>query len=665
MPNAQQQTIRTCAATVESYDAETGELVLEWQTGSEMLRRDPYSGERWIEQLVVSEEAIDMSRLDEHAPLLDSHRPYSLADVIGVVVPGSTEIADGKVRSRVRLSQAEADADRVQKVVDGIARNVSVGYDPLAVEITEPSSEQALKKELVTRWQPFELSMVPMGADPLAHSASLHDLQPQTQPGTAPGETRSKEPEDQIMPNKAPKTDAAPDGAAQADVNVTVTMDVDGHEQHAETARAAAITDLAERHGFPMKWATAHIKAGTPLDGSDGVRADILKTKADESDRSAGSNAVHVDMGATDHSKRMAAMESYLMHRIDPEQNELTEDAQRFASFTVVELMRHDYQARGVNRRWASRMALVGDCLRKRYLGGLHGTDDFPLVLENVMNKTLRQAYELAPKTYQQWTTRATAQDFKEISRVQLGQAPELLPVNEHGEFKRGTVGESAEKYHLQTFGRVVGLSRQAMVNDDLSAFGRIARGFAWSAAELEQETVYGILTANPLMSDGVALFDATDHSNDIASGSGGPASVAELNDMRLLLRTQSGIDGRGRVRSVPRYVIAPEAQRTAWEQLLGNLFVPTVPDEAVPASMRTLELITDPILDDASALVWYLTADPASMDTIEYAYLSGAEGLYTETRVGFDVDGAETKARLDFAAKALDWRGMARNAGA
>jgi hypothetical protein len=55
----------------------------------------------------------------------------------------------------------------------------------------------------------------------------------------------------------------------------------------------------------------------------------------------------------------------------------------------------------------------------------------------------------------------------------------------------------------------------------------------------------------------------------------------------------------------------------------------------------------------------WYLFADPALIDTIEYAYLDGEEGLYTESRLGFDVDGVEIKGRLDFAAKAIDYRGM------
>ncbi len=52
-------------------------------------------------------------------------------------------------------------------------------------------------------------------------------------------------------------------------------------------------------------------------------------------------------------------------------------------------------------------------------------------------------------------------------------------------------------------------------------------------------------------------------------------------------------------------------------------------------------------------------------MDTVEYAYLEGNEGVFTETRQGFHVDGVEIKCRHVFGAKAIDWRGLFRNDGA
>jgi len=61
----------------------------------------------------------------------------------------------------------------------------------------------------------------------------------------------------------------------------------------------------------------------------------------------------------------------------------------------------------------------------------------------------------------------------------------------------------------------------------------------------------------------------------------------------------------------------------------------------------------------------WFAAADPNRIDTIEYAYLEGQEGVRIETRAGFEREGMEIKAVSDFAAAAIDWRGLYKNAGA
>jgi hypothetical protein len=75
-----------------------------------------------------------------------------------------------------------------------------------------------------------------------------------------------------------------------------------------------------------------------------------------------------------------------------------------------------------------------------------------------------------------------------------------------------------------------------------------------------------------------------------------------------------------------------------------------------------SLQIIVEPRLTGNQ---WYLAASPGQVDTIEYAFLDGEGELFTEQRVGFDVDGLEIKARMVFAAKAIDYRGLFKNAGA
>jgi len=88
--------------------------------------------------------------------------------------------------------------------------------------------------------------------------------------------------------------------------------------------------------------------------------------------------------------------------------------------------------------------------------------------------------------------------------------------------------------------------------------------------------------------------------------------------------------------------------------------------DAVIPEWVRSLVPVVEPRLDAAAngATAWYLIADPAQIDTVEYCYLEGQQGVYIETKQGFEVDGVEIKARMDFGAAALDFRGMQKNAG-
>lgn len=74
---------------------------------------------------------------------------------------------------------------------------------------------------------------------------------------------------------------------------------------------------------------------------------------------------------------------------------------------------------------------------------------------------------------------------------------------------------------------------------------------------------------------------------------------------------------------------------------------------------------VVEPILDANSATAWYLAAQSSQVDTVEYCYLDGAEGPVIESDVGFETDGVSYKCRLDFAAKAIDFRGLYKANGA
>lgn len=288
-------------------------------------------------------------------------------------------------------------------------------------------------------------------------------------------------------------------------------------------------------------------------------------------------------------------------------------------------------------------------------------TSDFPLLLENVAGKSLMNGYDSEPASHRVWVNQTDVPDFKMQKRVALSEAPDLELINERGEYKYGDLKEKGEGFALQTFGKMISLSRQMMINDDLNAFTKIPNALGRSAARLEADKVYAILTANPTMADGVPLFHANHNNLEAAAA----LSVPSLGAARAAMRKQKGLQG-AILNIVPRFLIVPASLESIAEQLVASLVDPTK-QNATPqfAWIRGLEIVVDARLDDDSETAWYLAADYNQVDTIEVAYLQGQRGAFIDQEENFDTDALKVKCRLDFQAAPVDWIGMIKNPGA
>jgi ATP-dependent protease ClpP protease subunit len=290
-------------------------------------------------------------------------------------------------------------------------------------------------------------------------------------------------------------------------------------------------------------------------------------------------------------------------------------------------------------------------------------TGDFPDLLSGTANKFLRDGYEHTSSGFVQFTAEREVPDFKAATLVNLSEAPGLLEVTERAEYRHGYMLDSASNFQIATFGRIISISRQMMINDDLGAFTKIPQAFGAAARRLEADKVYAQLTSNPVLNDGVALFHA-DH-NNLAS-SGGAISVASLGAARAAMRKHKGSLDVGYLDVTPRYLIVPVALETVAEQLLASLVDPSKSNDTGNAEfIRGLTLIADPRLDDDSATAWYLAADPQRIEGILRAYLAGEDRPYLEANTEFKVDAVSHKVRLDFAAGISDYRALYKNPGA
>lgn len=436
------------------------------------------------------------------------------------------------------------------------------------------------------------------------------------------------------VPNQATAPVAAPDAAAVLAADNTRRLGI--RASFARFASQPGVSDIQraceDDHAVTVEAAgtrlLAHLAAGTtPVAGAH------VTTVADESDK-----------------QRAAATQS-LLARAGLEK---PEGANPYRGYTLSELARSSLARAGFKHEGMDKMQFIGAAFT-------HSTSDFPGLLANVANKSLLRGYTEADETFPLWTRAGSLGDFKPGKRVDLNAFPSLRKVAEGAEYKYATLGERGETVMLATFGELFSITRQAVINDDMDAFTRVPRLMGRAAIRTVGDLVYAVLTGNPSMSDGIALFHAN-HGNLMT---GSAISTASVDAMGAAMAVQK--QGQSSLNIGLKYLLVPRALRGVANVVKASEFEVGAANKnnTVPNSVRdTFEVISDARLDAASATAWYGAADPNATDTIEVSYLDGNDQPYLEQKAGWNVDGTEFKVRIDAGVSPLDFRTMAKNVG-
>lgn len=659
-----------------------------WYAGASVPRVNYKTGDPY--KLRLDMLAAKLDRLNAGAPVFDGHQSYGGTQAqMGVVRKAWAEGSKGVATLQFKKSDPNAvtpdpsalQADQLwSDIRSGIVQNLSFGAWINKMEADDPEEDDdGLQCFVATDWEPFEISPVTVPADFNTQFLSATS-----------GKERA------INPIKEQPVEPITQDAGIARANETELAAV-----RVEATKAATIAERHRRNGIQL--AAANFTSQIPQTFTDelvnsGVTIEEARIKILEklasSFAATSTHAEHVHVTRDGNAAKFEQMQSAVLLRYNPKfgmskkvdaagnstsefvegfgaeyQRKLEDQGRDFRGFSLFEMAKEALGMRGINTRGMTKdqvaqLALQPVGRESYFAGGSESTSDFPAVLANVLNKSLRQAYEAWPQSFRAFGRMVTATDFKPVSRVQLSDLPALLPVNEEGEFKNLSLTDSKQNYSLATLGAIVAISRQTIINDDLQAFTRIPAVMGVSAAQAESNAVWKVITSNQVMTaDSLALFHTT-HKN-LLSGGGSVLGLSSLGPARAQMRLQTGPQGTP-LNLVPRYIAVPAGLETAMLQMIVPINIASTDvTKVVPDWVRSLVPIVEPRLDAASATAWYLIADPAQIDTIEYCYLEGQEGVYIETKQGFDVDGIQTKVRLDFAAAAIDFRGLQKNAGA
>jgi hypothetical protein len=405
-------------AMVRSVDAASRTVDLIISTGAKVLR-EGWDGPFW-EELSLEKKHVRMKRLNNGAPLLDSHgTSWSgpvLADQFGVVESARIEGSGDQALmvGTVRFARAEDDpkADQAfRKVADGIIRNVSVGYRTYRIEKVEGGAG-TVPTYRATDWEPYEVSLVPMGADdgakvrseelqrnacevvtraagPAPAARTVEPPKPSTPHPTPPAPVKPPQKEtlmdddtrsDLVVENQPPPEGAPPASEQPNERDLGAVQERERVQGILLACRAARMTQaMADKliADPTMTLVRAQSAVFTELKNREidvpraGARADVRVTGDDP--------FVHVRAG----------IENALLHRVAPAMFKLEEVGRQYRGMTMLRIAEAFLTERGIRTTGMSKRELAGAAMGLTTRGGMHTTSDFANLLADVAFTTL------------------------------------------------------------------------------------------------------------------------------------------------------------------------------------------------------------------------------------------------------------------------------------
>ncbi len=287
-------------------------------------------------------------------------------------------------------------------------------------------------------------------------------------------------------------------------------------------------------------------------------------------------------------------------------------------------------------------------------------------VLGDSARKAMQAAYVDFPSAAKTVAKKLTTSDFKTHTGYRLTGDFVMKEVGAGGELKHATIDEESYTYSVDTYGRIFGVTRTMLINDDLGAFTEIPRMIGRGAALALEQAFWTLVLAN------TSDFFGTTNSNQITTALGSAGLKAAVTAIRKLK------DGDGNpIMVTPKFLLVPpDLEETADELYVstnvntgGSSTTAKVPNRNVHAGKYVP--VVSPYLSNTSytgysTTAWYLLGDPADVACFGIAYLNGNERpTIEEVDVNNDTLGKAWRGYFDFGVCQVDKRGGVKSTGA
>jgi hypothetical protein len=278
-------------------------------------------------------------------------------------------------------------------------------------------------------------------------------------------------------------------------------------------------------------------------------------------------------------------------------------------------------------------------------------------IFENVLNKTLLAQFNRVETVWSQICGTRNLNDFKAAGMYRLDASGGFRKVAPDGELKHIGMTDSKSTVQADTYGLILGLTRQDIINDDLGALDQKATIIGRLGARSVEEAVFKLLLAN------TGSFFHADNKNLITN-------VLDFAGLEAGIKTFGNmVDSSGGPILVPPKLLLTG---TTLAQMAKSLYTDT--EYGVGTSSKAQERVKNthvglytpvktPYIDNTaikdvdgaaisnqSATQWYLMADPQDMPAIIVGFLNGRQVPIVESsESSFNTLGFQTRAYFDY----------------
>ncbi len=575
----------------------------------------------------------------KQVPLLDTHDNSSVQNILGSV---RNIRQDGNGIPGTVVFATDDESERAMNLVEeGHLTDGSVGYQILEYRnVKEGEMFEHLGRtytgpqRVVTKWLLKEFSLAPIGADVGAKARN---------------ENFSLEEKSNMEENVTNQPEAQTRSNAEPEVQSKPAVDVENIRKEAEKEvlqRVSTIQNECRALGFSEIEEAEFIALGNV----DSARSAMIKKMAA---KSKPVNQRNVEMFEDESVKfRKAATDGLLLRAGVKVKNTAAGAESLRLGFKA--LARECVERSGISTRALSDEKIFELALHRTI--PFQGTSDFSYILLDASNKAVMAGYDAIPSTFEQFCKIGSVSDFKAHNRARLSDSPDLAKVGQGGELQRKSFSDAGASVAAETYGAVFGITRQALINDDLSLFNDIPMMIGARARQQINAFAYALLAANKL-SDGTTACFSSDNGN-LATLSAAP-SAASLSAARLAMMSQTDISGT-KLNMAPAFIIAGPQQADNVFIMMNSEYLPGNENARSPYFN-----LARPIIDaNITGKEWYLAASPI-YPTIEIVFLNGVQTPTIEELPPTEILGMTMRAFIDYGGSVLDYRGMYKNAGA